>query len=61
LESNPLKHLILRHASTILGLEFDSIPPLHKNNAISTSIREASQAVDNPRLEKAHYTPRTSR
>ena len=55
LESNNLKLptlRILRHASTILGLEFDSLPPLRHDNANSTSIREASSAVDNSRQEK---------
>jgi hypothetical protein len=50
LESNPLKLptlRILRHASNIPGLEYDRMPPLHQYNAITTSIREASSAVDN--------------
>jgi hypothetical protein len=50
LESNPLKLLtirILKLASRIPGLEFDGLPPLRKDNAITTSIREASTEVDN--------------
>jgi len=66
LESNPLqlhKLRIIRHASTITGLEFDRLPPLHQDNAVCTSIREASRAVDNPRQEMraARHTPRTNR
>jgi hypothetical protein len=43
---------LLRHSSTTLGLGFENLPPLHQANAISTSIREASQAVDSTRQEK---------
>ena len=52
LESNPLKLTtlrILRLASRIPGLEFDGLPPLRQDNAITTSIREASIEVDNIR------------
>ena len=55
LESNLLKLptlRILRHASTIPGREYDRLPPLHQDNAITNSIREASKAVDNARQEK---------
>ena len=55
LESNPLKLptlRILRLASTIPGLEYDRRPPIHHDNGISTSIREASRAVDNSRHKK---------
>jgi len=55
LESNPLKLptlRILRLARNIHGLEFHHLPPLHHDNAITTSIREASRAVDNARQEK---------
>ena len=41
LESNPLKLPTLRSirlASTIPGLEYDRLPPLHHDNVISTSI-----------------------
>ena len=41
LESHPLKYLtlrILKHASTIPGLEFDRLPSLYHENAIFTSI-----------------------
>ncbi len=55
LESNPLKlptlH-ILRLVSNISGLEYDHLPPLYHDNAIATSVREASRAVDNARQEK---------
>ena len=55
LESNPLKLptlRILRLASNISGLEYDRLPPLHQDNDITTSIREASRAVDTTRQEK---------
>jgi hypothetical protein len=55
LESNPLKLptlRILRLASNIPGLEYYRLPPFHHVNAITTSIREASRAVDNARQEK---------
>ena len=55
LESNPLKLptlRILRLTSNISGLEYDRMPPLHQSNDITTSIREASSAVDNDRQEK---------
>jgi hypothetical protein len=55
LESNSLKLptlRILRLASTIAGMEYDRLPHLHQDNDISTSIREASRAVDNSRQEK---------
>jgi hypothetical protein len=55
LESNPLKlptFRILRLASNIPGLEYDRMPPLHQDNDITTSIREASDAVDNARHVK---------
>jgi hypothetical protein len=57
-ESNPLKlHTlrIFRLASNIPGLEYDRLPPLHHDNAITTSIRESSRAVDNARQESAQY------
>ncbi len=52
LESNPLKLptlRILRLASHIPGLEFDGLQSLHQDNAIITSLREASTEVDNTR------------
>jgi hypothetical protein len=55
LESNHLKPRtlrILRLASNILGLEYDCLPHLHHDNAITTSIREASRAVENARQVK---------
>jgi hypothetical protein len=55
LESNPLKLptlRILRLASNIPGLEYDRVPPLHYDDVIPTSIREASRAIDNARQEK---------
>jgi hypothetical protein len=55
LESNPLKLptlRILRLASTIPGLEYYRLPPLHHDSNLSTSIREASRAVDNSRQER---------
>jgi hypothetical protein len=55
LESTSLKIPALRiprHVSTILGLEFESLPSLHQDDVISTSIREASQAVDNTLQDK---------
>ena len=55
LESNPLKLptlRILRLASHIPGLEYDCLPPLHKDNDINTSIRKASIEVDNARQAK---------
>jgi len=55
LESNLLKLptlRILRLASHIPGLEYDGLPPLHQDNDITTSIREASTAVDNTRQAK---------
>jgi hypothetical protein len=55
LESNPLKlptiH-ILRLASHIPGLEYDRLLPLHQDNDITTSIREASIEIDSTRLGK---------
>jgi len=54
LESDPLKLPTLRIlslASHIPGLEYDRPPPLHKDNDITTSIREASRAVDSARQE----------
>jgi len=64
LESNPLKlptlH-ILRLASNIPGLEYDHMPPVHQNNNITTSIREASSAVDNARNVKAYHSTRASK
>ena len=58
LESNTLKLPILRiHrlASTVPGLEFDRLPPLHHDNDIATSIQEASRAVGNARQEKRTF------
>jgi len=55
LESNPLKIptlRILRHANTIPGLGFESLPPLHQANAISSSIRYTSLAVNNSHSEQ---------
>ena len=55
LESNPLKLptlRILKLASRIPGLEYDNIPSLHQENAITTSICEASIATDNARQDK---------
>ena len=55
LESNPIKLptlRILRLASNIHGLEYDRMPPLRKDNDITTSIREVSSAVDNARQAK---------
>jgi hypothetical protein len=55
LESNPLKLptlLILRLASNMKGLELDNLPPLLHNNDIVASLRVASQAVDEARMEK---------
>jgi hypothetical protein len=55
LESNPPKlHTlqIIRLAHTIPELEFDRLPPLQQDNAISTRIREASSAVGNTRHKK---------
>ena len=52
LESNPLKLPTLRIlglVSRIPGLEFDGLPPLRHDNAITTSIREASTEVENNR------------
>jgi len=54
LESNPLKIptlRILRHSNTIPGVGFENLPPLLQDNAISTSIRDASQAVNNTRRQ----------
>ncbi len=54
-ESNPLKLptlRILNLASSIPGLEFDRLPPLHHANEIANSIREASTEVDNTRQDK---------
>jgi hypothetical protein len=65
LKSNPLKLptlRILRPAHTILGLEFDRIPPLQHDNAISTSIRDASGFIDNNRQENSpHFKGRSAR
>jgi len=55
LESNPLKLptlRILRLVSHIPGIEYDCLPPLHQDNDITTSIREASIEVDNTRQAK---------
>jgi len=55
LESDPLKLptlRILRHASNIPGLDYDRMPPLNQDNIVTTSIREASSAVDNARHAK---------
>ena len=55
MESNPLKLptlRILRLASHIPGLEYDCLPPLHQDNDIATSIREASFEVDSMRQAK---------
>jgi len=55
LESNPLKIptlYILRLASSIPGLEYDCLPPLHQDNDITNSMREASIEVDNMRQGK---------
>jgi len=55
LESNPLKLptlRILKLASHISGLEYDNLPPLHQDNDTTTSIREASRAVDSARRDK---------
>ncbi len=55
LESNSLKLptlRILRLASHIPGLVFNGLPPLHQDNAITTSIRKASDEVDNTRQAK---------
>jgi len=55
LESSPLKPTTLRIlalANNIHGLDYDCMPPLHQDNDITTSIREASSAVDNARQEK---------
>ncbi len=55
LESNLLKLpklRILRLASNIPELEYDRLPPLHHDNAVTTSIRESSRTVDNARQEK---------
>ncbi len=55
LESNPLKLPTLRIFSLdshIPGLEYDGLPPLHQDNAITASLREASTEVDNTRQGK---------
>ena len=55
LEANHLKLptlRILRLASIIPGFEYDRLPPLHHDNAITTSIRRSSRATDNARQEK---------
>jgi hypothetical protein len=55
LESNPLKLptlRIYRLASHIPGLSFNGLPPLYQDNAIATSIRKASEEVDNTRQAK---------
>jgi hypothetical protein len=55
LESNPLKLptlRILKLASIFSGLKFDRLPPLHQDNEIANSIREASTAVDTIRQDK---------
>ena len=55
LESNPIKLStlrILRLASTIKDLELDNLPPLLHSNDIAASLRAASQAVDDVRMEK---------
>ena len=55
LESNPRKLptlRILKLAGKIPLLEYDLMPPLHQNNDITTSIREASSAVNNARQAK---------
>jgi hypothetical protein len=57
LESNPLKLptlRVLRLASTITNLHLDNLPPLTRDNAISTTIRLASQAIDDTRHQKRH-------
>ena len=57
LESNPLKLptlRVLRLASTITNLSLDNLPPLTRDNAIATSIRQASQAIDDNRHHKRH-------
>jgi hypothetical protein len=43
---------ILRLTSNIPGLEYDNMPPLQQDNDITTSIQEASSAVDNARYAK---------
>jgi hypothetical protein len=55
LESHPLKLPTLRIisiAGSMPGLEYECLPPLHQDNDIPTSIREASRAVDDVRQEK---------
>ena len=55
LESNPLKLpalRILRLASRMQGLELDGLSPLRQDNAITTSIKEASAEVDSTRQAK---------
>ena len=55
LESNPLKLpmlRILRLANNIKGLELDNIPSLLHNNDIAASLRAASHAVDEARMER---------
>jgi len=55
LESNPLKlptFRILRLASHIPGLVLDGLPPLHQENDITNSIREASIEVDKMRQNR---------
>ncbi len=57
LESNPHKLptlRVLRLASTITNLHLDNPPPLTRYNAIATSIRLASQAIDDTRHQKRH-------
>ena len=60
LESNPLKLPTLRIlslASTIKGLELENLPPLLNNNDIATSLRAASQVVDDARVTETTHTP----
>ena len=55
LESNPLRLPTLRKlrlASTIKDLELDNLPPLLHSNDIAASLRAASHAVDDARVEK---------
>jgi len=55
LESNPIKLStlrILRLASTIKILKLDNLPPLVHSNDVAASLRAASQAVDEARMEK---------
>ena len=59
LESKPLKLptlRILRLACTIKGLELENIPPLFNTIDIAASLRVASQAADDERMENdTHY------